>query len=310
MRGLVPQHVAQRSAEFFAIKALNGYAPLFGSSAPVLQDMITEKGPRSEWPAAPFSEFDPVKMSYDGCGGCYRVPAIGLAFRGLSNEELRVKVCEGVLLADGDYEGAFMIAKAISLILDYASPSVFQPLKFLKDLKESMATIVEEPLSLGYKVASNQDSHEGIWHYTEGQPQTKASVTWYTDSIDKIEKLHASVEKGVPQNELYQAEEAAGLRHNSCSPFPGRAVDTVPLALWHFILRWRTPKECLSRCILSGGDTTTIAALSAGLLGALHGHFWISRSWMAALENGLHGRDYSIRTARQLHAVFGVEEGG
>lgn len=49
--------------------------------------------------------------------------------------------------------------------------------------------------------------------------------------------------------EIHALEEANGLRHGSCSPFPGRAVDVVPIALWNFALLWRTPCEALAGAV-------------------------------------------------------------
>lgn len=242
MRDVVGEHVAQRSAEFFAIKAINGHGPLFGSSAPLYQDMIQDRAGRKEWPAAPFGDFDPVANAYDGCGATYRSVPIGLAWRCANDEELREKVCKGVLSADADYEAAYMMAKAV-VLLAHMSPATFQVREFLRTLRQSMQAILDEPLSLGYKLASNMDTYQGIWKHTDGLPPSHASANWYVHRMDQILVLLDQAEDKTTEAELVALEDESGLRHISCTPFPGRAVDCVPIALWHFALRWRTPRE-------------------------------------------------------------------
>ncbi len=40
---------------------------------------------------------------------------------------------------------------------------------------------------------------------------------------------------------LQQLEFDYGLRHVYTTPYPGRAYDVAPVAIWNFALRWRTP---------------------------------------------------------------------
>ena len=303
MRDIVAEHVAQRCAEFFAVKAINGHGPLFGSTAPLYQDMIQDRPHRSEWPAAPFRDFDPVANAFDGCGATYRSVPVGLACRKDGDEGLREKVCRSVLTADADYEAAFMTSKAIALLSGMA-PETFDARAFLSTLMTSMERIVAEPLSLGWKLASNMDTYQGVWKHTDGMPPSQASASWYVESLRRILGLLDKVEDVATDAELAAEEEAAGLRHITCAPFPGRAIDTLPASLWHFALRWRTPRECLVRAAASGGDTATIASLTGALLGTLHGVGWLNKSWFDSLDNGLHGRDYAIRTAALLHDTF------
>ena len=303
MRALVPEHVAQRCAEFFAVKAINGHGPLFGSTAPLYQDMIQDRPRRSEWPAAPFRDFDPVANAFDGCGATYRSVPIGLAWRNADDDDLRDKVCRSALTADADYEAAYMTSKAVALLSDLA-PETFDVRAFLRNLMVSMERIVAEPLSLGYKIASNMDTYEGVWKHTDGMPPSLASADWYVDILRCILDLLDKVEDTATDAQIVEEEEKAGLRHVTCAPFPGRAVDTVPASLWHFALRWRTPRECLARAAATGGDTATIASLTGALLGALHGTGWVSKSWFDSLDNGLHGRDFAVRTAALLHDIY------
>lgn len=305
-RAVEGEHVAQRSAEFFAVKAINGLGPLFGSTGVCFQNMIQDLPHRSAWPASPFCTFDPIAMAFDGCGGTYRSVAVGLAFNCASEEHLREMVCTSVLTADADYEAAFMTAKAIALLVPMEA-ATFDVRAFLELLGESMARVVDDPLSLGHKIASNMDTHEGVWHYTDGMPPSTAPATWYVDCIRKILLLLDEVEDSVTENELFLKEEAAGFRHITCTPFPGRAIDTVPIVLWHFALRWRTPRECLVRAAASGGDTASITCVTGALLGTLHGPAWLNKSWFDSLDNGLHGRDFAVRTASHLHQAFARE---
>jgi len=135
-------------------------------------------------------------------------------------------------------------------------------------------------------------------------PPSLASADWYVDSLRCILDLLDKVENTATDAQIVEEEEKAGLRHITCAPFPGRAIDTVPASLWHFALRWRTPRECLARAAATGGDTATIASLTGALLGALHGTGWVTKSWFDSLDNGLHGRDFAVRTAALLHAIY------
>jgi len=55
---------------------------------------------------------------------------------------------------------------------------------FLGRLQESMELMCDEPLSLGYKLASNMDTYQGIWHLTDGMPPSEApGFVFFCDSL-------------------------------------------------------------------------------------------------------------------------------
>ena len=53
-----------------------------------------------------------------------------------------------------------------------------------------------------------------------------------------------------------------------------------------------------------GGDTAGAGVICGALLGTLHGPSWVPRSWFSLLDNGLHGRDFAIRTGKLLAEAF------
>jgi hypothetical protein len=87
-RGVDPQHAAQRAAEFFAVRSLNGHAPLFGATAPILQRMV-ECHVGGTWGPASFAVFDPVANAFDGAGAAARAAPVGVALAHASDNALR-----------------------------------------------------------------------------------------------------------------------------------------------------------------------------------------------------------------------------
>ncbi len=79
-----------------------------------------------------------------------------------------------------------------------------------------------------------------------------------------------------------------------------RASEAVAAALWAFVRYGDQPEECVIRAVGFGGDTDTIAAMAGALVGALHGAAWIPARWFECIENGEHGRDWIIDSAREL----------
>ena len=76
-------------------------------------------------------------------GGAMRIGPIGIVFRNATNLELRAAVTEAVKSTHVNLEaidGAFLIAKAITLLLKYSPPS-FNPIEFLSNLE----SITEQP---------------------------------------------------------------------------------------------------------------------------------------------------------------------
>ena len=84
-----------------------------------------------------------------------------------------------------------------------------------------MQRLVDEPLSLGYKLASNLDTYRGVWEHTQGMPPSDAAANWYIECVKTILVLLDEVEDSATESELMAKEEEARLRHLSCAPFPG-----------------------------------------------------------------------------------------
>ncbi len=82
-----------------------------------------------------------------------------------------------------------------------------------------------------------------------------------------------------------------------------RASEAVAAALWAFAHYGNSPEECIIRAVGFGGDTDTIGAMAGALVGALHGASWIPDRWHDNIENGQHGRDEIVSSARELAAI-------
>eukprot|EP00698_Gefionella_okellyi_P025284 TRINITY_DN9212_c0_g1_i1.p1 TRINITY_DN9212_c0_g1~~TRINITY_DN9212_c0_g1_i1.p1 ORF type:complete len:395 (-),score=61.64 TRINITY_DN9212_c0_g1_i1:1007-2149(-) len=85
--------------------------------------------------------------------------------------------------------------------------------------------------------------------------------------------------------------------------FQIKAIDAVAVVLWMFARYYKTPEQCVINTVAVGGDTDTIAAMVAYLLGAIHGASWIPARWLDPMENGPHGKDYARQMATQLAAL-------
>lgn len=72
-------------------------------------------------------------------------------------------------------------------------------------------------------------------------------LQWYVDCISDMLAALPRLQQGLSAAALGDVEAAFRfpVHHQQTTPFPGRAVDTVPVALWGFLVRWQTPKVCL-----------------------------------------------------------------
>lgn len=79
-----------------------------------------------------------------------------------------------------------------------------------------------------------------------------------------------------------------------------RTSEAVAASLWAFLRYGDNPEECLIRAVNFGGDTDTIGAIVGAQLGSLYGFDWIPTRWYTQIENGRHGRDFIINSAKKL----------
>lgn len=78
------------------------------------------------------------------------------------------------------------------------------------------------------------------------------------------------------------------------------AEEAVPLALFCFLRSPMDFVEIVRSSILAGGDSDTVAAMSASLGGALLGEDALPAPWIARLENGPRGREHVVALADAL----------
>jgi poly(ADP-ribose) glycohydrolase ARH3 len=81
----------------------------------------------------------------------------------------------------------------------------------------------------------------------------------------------------------------------------GRAVESVPAALWAFLAHPDDPEEAIVTAVGMGGDTDTIGAMAGALAGARCGASTLPARWMHVLENGPHGKDGLTELADRLY---------
>jgi len=228
---------------------------------------------------------------------------LGLCFLPTSTEDfIRDQAARALPPPDGggDLDASLIVTHAVRWLLRVPRPHDFDYHAFLSALRAHTAS---PPITTGPVLASNADTYEGIWKNTDGMPLTTAPEGWRPKMLEQLEGLVARAE-GLDFAGIRGLEEEAGLRHSACTPYPGRAFDVLPIALWHFCLRWRTPSECLARAACCGGDVPMVCSVVGALLGALHGTAWVPKACYETLTNGIHGREYAVRVGRLLHSTY------
>jgi ADP-ribosylglycohydrolase len=92
----------------------------------------------------------------------------------------------------------------------------------------------------------------------------------------------------------------------------GRAVESVPAALWAFLAHPDDPEEAIVTAVGMGGDTDTIGAMAGALVGARCGASALPSRWIEVLESGPQGKDGLTELADRLYdrAVPGPGPGG
>jgi poly(ADP-ribose) glycohydrolase ARH3 len=82
------------------------------------------------------------------------------------------------------------------------------------------------------------------------------------------------------------------------------ADESVPLAIYLFVVGYPSFQGAIMSAIEHGGDTDTVAAMCGSLMGAAMGVQAISSEWLARLENGPRGRDHVVHLAADLHRLW------
>jgi len=92
----------------------------------------------------------------------------------------------------------------------------------------------------------------------------------------------------------------------------GRALESVPAALWAFLAHPDDPEEAVVTAVGMGGDTDTIGAMAGALVGARCGASALPSRWIEALETGPQGKDGLTELADRLNdrAVSAPGPGG
>eukprot|EP01050_Picozoa_sp_SAG11_P004981 SAG11_NODE_334_length_10569_cov_9.662082_2_plen_590_part_00 len=290
MGRLDPRHVGMRCVEFYAIMKSRGHGKFFGSGGERFFDGLLSGYHSFD----KFDKFHPEWQRYDSCGGVMCVAPLALAFRDTStidgDARLARAVFDGLHIRMSCNEGAFLVAKAITLLLG-EEPAKFNPNMFLEQVTQSMSTFLSTN-SHGLSDARTK------WH-------GRNPHEWIPRKLVAIRDLLACV-NALTTQELVQHEQENMFRFAAWEHFPVLAMHTVPAALWHFLRLWDSPVDCLAAAVGAGGDADSIATTCGALLGALHGVEWVPQRWFDTLENTIHGRDFLVRTARELHANFGA----
>ncbi|MEX2529945.1 MAG: ADP-ribosylglycohydrolase family protein [Gemmatimonadota bacterium] len=81
----------------------------------------------------------------------------------------------------------------------------------------------------------------------------------------------------------------------------GRAVESVPAALWAFLSHPDDPEEAIITAVGLGGDTDTIGAMAGALAGARCGASSLPARWLEAAEEGPGGRGGLTELADRLY---------
>ena len=200
-------------------------------------------------------------------GGAMKIAPIGIVFHNVEDSVLREKVKLAILATHVHPEaidGAFLIAKSISYLLHVSKAEDFNPSEYLEMLKSSCETD-----AMRKRISLLQS------HYGKG--------------------TFGAIYLGLEGENNNVRMESYGQMD-----FQIRSVVAVGCSIWAFLNSWKEPLNCVVNAISLGGDTDTIASMTAHLVGALYGSDWIPDYLLTPLENGDFGRDYCIRISKEL----------
>lgn len=258
MNGKIDAHDCAKShVEFYDHKPLRGYP---GTAIAVI-DALRFGQPAEETGTLSFADGSFAN------GGAMKIGAVGVLHYNSDNETLLENVKKAILSTHVHPEaidGAFIIAKGVSYLLNTNSLDDFDPNDFLKTLFDICITNeMKKRISLLMKHCG-KSTFDGIF-IGLGDKADSPSIESYGELDFQI-----------------------------------KAVVAVACALWSFVGNWKDPLKCIVEAISLGGDTDTIATMVGYLVGALHGKQWIPSHLLDGLENGEYGRDYCILISEKL----------
>ena len=208
-------------------------------------------------------------------------------------------------------DGATMIASAIALCLSL-DPATFDGASLIQHLMsttecEELRTHLAQLAEAYVPVSAREDID--ITDQVRRPSNTVLDRAIDSDMNDRADTLYlrlrrqsSSAKGGFLADDADGVFDAAVLFERcQCNWFQNRAVDAVTSVVWLLARHAATPRSCLLRAQLLGGDTDTIGCMLGACLGALHGSEWLSPVWIAALEAGDWGRDGIETLALELH---------
>lgn len=228
-KGLYPPHVALQYSKFWIKKPKRGYPD---SAQSVLKAIL--KG-------ADYLKTGNL-VFHDGSfanGGAMKISPIGIAFRNATDDELLLATKQAIICSHTHPEavdGAYLVAKAISILCKLKAPQDLSPIEFLKLLKNQCQT----------------------------QNMKK-----------QFDVLFSYIGEDTPLPLSFPQENDIKIVNELGDSFQIKTIEAVPCSLWAVINGWYNPEEGLIRAVNLGGDCDTIACITGSILGALHGTKWL-----------------------------------
>jgi len=81
-----------------------------------------------------------------------------------------------------------------------------------------------------------------------------------------------------------------------------KAIEAVPPAIGAFLFTGNF-RDAVVRGVSLGGDSDTIGAMAGAIAGGYYGYKQIPQEWLEAMENGVKGRDYVAKLAREAAEI-------
>ena len=309
--GLDPTDVSKSYAEWWLLAPFRGYPETAESVLMSVREGIDPSiTGRIAFPNGSFAN-----------GAAMRIAPVGLAFRHTTDAQMRRAVAHAVFsshIHPEAVDSAAVLARAISFAATHSPTKdsqsdndgflpLFAPFEFL-DALEAIAVTGNMRARL-----RRLREHFGSVGW--------ADVVWSMDDDDDGHVDRAAV----------------GPR----DWFQIRGVSAVGCALWAFLSHWaETPEEAIISAVDLGGDADTVGSMAGAVAGALHGIDafsdsvrappphpqqqrqqqqsdlaankggaeacpcgWLPERWWRDMETGPYGREFIVRTARELAAL-------
>lgn len=202
-------------------------------------------------------------------GGAMRISPLAIAYRNADFAVLRRGV-EAAIRASHRHPEAVDFAVVQAAAVKYAlqvSPEEFCSVTLLHDLAELCET----------------EAMRGV------VAAVSTALRGFAEGDEELKILESILEKVK--------------RPGSGLGFQIASVHMAPCVLWAVCKYHSDPLRAVQAAIDLGGDTDTTASMVGAIVGALHGESAWGAKLPAALENGPHGRDYSLGLAEKLLAL-------